>query len=538
MKKTSFFLLACGACAQAAWAAVPQIQRAGEVTFVIGDVRITDGPDAGGALRRGSAVLPGQQIETSDNGQLHIRFVDGAAVAVRPMTRLRIEDYSYSPQDPSQNRIRFFLDQGALRSITGKAGEAARDRFRINTPVAAIGIRGTDFNVQTTQALTRASLFEGAIVVAPLSDQCSAAALGPCLGTSARELGEQQRDLYAIQTSALETVAQFVPKRLDLSRHPEVAAPPQHAQGATASANANANASGRTPQQPLSAPLRPESMPVKLAQATPEPTPIASGQTSDSLAEARAAEVAGLPLFAAANPPPPVEPPPPAPEPPPPPPPAPEPPPPPAPEPPPPPAPAPEPPPPPPAPEPPPPPPPPKAIDLRPEPNPQIWWGRWAAYADPADPSTRYENQSGQGRESAGGNTVFGLLRATSSRPQLPIGGGVATFALSGYEAYTVSTNAAGTVSMAPALITQASLTMDFNTQRFATQLGVLTGGVTPLSLGAVGRIEADGRFYSDGGQSMTLSGALANRGQQAGYAFERRLDINTLLSGATAWTR
>ena len=35
-----------------------------------------------------------------------------------------------------------------MRSITGQWGEAARDRFRLNTPIAAIGVRGTDFIVE------------------------------------------------------------------------------------------------------------------------------------------------------------------------------------------------------------------------------------------------------------------------------------------------------------------------------------------------------------------------------------------------------
>src|SRR5215217_7430217 len=111
MKTACLPLLAALSWALPAHAALPD--RAGEVTFMIGEARITNGPDAGSVLKRGSPVLAGQQIETSDNGHLHIRFIDGAAVAVRPMTRLRIDDYSYTPNDPSQNRIRFFLQEGA-----------------------------------------------------------------------------------------------------------------------------------------------------------------------------------------------------------------------------------------------------------------------------------------------------------------------------------------------------------------------------------------------------------------------------------------
>jgi len=156
----------------------------GRVLFAIGDAKLANG----GALKKDDTLQVGQTIITGANGHVHIRFVDDAFVSVRPNSSLSIEQYVYDPKESSNNRVRFNLTQGVARLITGKAGQAAKDNFRLNTPVAAIGIRGTDFLVQAKEALTRVAVQQGAIVVSPFSDSCARGALAPCGGANAREL--------------------------------------------------------------------------------------------------------------------------------------------------------------------------------------------------------------------------------------------------------------------------------------------------------------------------------------------------------------
>ena len=48
-----------------------------------------------------------------------------------------------------------------MRSVTGQWGEASRDRFRLNTPIAAIGVKGTDFVVKVENGKTFASVLSG-----------------------------------------------------------------------------------------------------------------------------------------------------------------------------------------------------------------------------------------------------------------------------------------------------------------------------------------------------------------------------------------
>jgi hypothetical protein len=168
----------------AALAATP----VGEVSLVIGAARVVGETGNSAAVQRGLPVFPGDRIETEEGGHVHLRFVDGAFVSVRPGSRLRIETYRYDVANPQDSAIRFQLEQGVARSITGKGGEAARERFRLNTPIAAIGVKGTDFVVQASGDNVRVAVHSGAIVMAPIGEGCASDAFGPCQTDAARTL--------------------------------------------------------------------------------------------------------------------------------------------------------------------------------------------------------------------------------------------------------------------------------------------------------------------------------------------------------------
>jgi hypothetical protein len=119
---------------------------------------------------------------------VHIRFIDGALVSVRPGSRLWVQDYRYDPSQVAKSLVRFRLDHGVARAISGAAAHGAKDRFRLNTPLVAIGVRGTDFVVRTNDQATTAAVNQGAIVMAPFDAGCLAQALGPCTSPGAKLL--------------------------------------------------------------------------------------------------------------------------------------------------------------------------------------------------------------------------------------------------------------------------------------------------------------------------------------------------------------
>ena len=183
-------LLACAAAAA-------QPQAVGHVSLVIGVAQVVRADGVRELLRRGSSIMVGDRLETTANGHVHIHFVDNGAVSVRPESVLEVQSYKFDAQNPAVNEVRLRLDQGTSRSISGAATEADKNRFRLNTPIAAIGVRGTDFIVQSDPSGVRATVADGAIVMGPLSATCSAGALGPCSGDTARVLSAGMGELMA-----------------------------------------------------------------------------------------------------------------------------------------------------------------------------------------------------------------------------------------------------------------------------------------------------------------------------------------------------
>ena len=175
-----------------AMAANPPSAAVGKATMVIGQAYLVSDEGEVSAMDRGSVVRVGDRIETGANGHVHLRFTDGGLVSVRPDSRLQIQKYSYTEGQPEAGGIKFKLEQGVVRSITGAWGEAARERFRLNTPLAAIGVKGTDFVVSANANTTLASVYAGAIVIAPLLGDCQAT-LGPCVTGAERLLTQDMK---------------------------------------------------------------------------------------------------------------------------------------------------------------------------------------------------------------------------------------------------------------------------------------------------------------------------------------------------------
>ena len=181
-----------------AFAATNQLNApVGKVTLVLSQATLVSSNGVTSALQKGSSVKPGDRIETAGGGHVHIRFVDDALVSVRPSSRLIIEEYEYNPTKVLDSQVRFKLETGVARAISGAAAESAKERFRLNTPLVAIGVRGTDFVVNSQLDQTTAHVNQGAIVMAPLGAGCQASALGPCNTSAATLVSAQMGNVLA-----------------------------------------------------------------------------------------------------------------------------------------------------------------------------------------------------------------------------------------------------------------------------------------------------------------------------------------------------
>jgi hypothetical protein len=174
----------------------------GTVSLILGKALVESVQQITEKLAVGSQIKVGDKITTQANTTVHLRFVDGANVAVRSGSELEILNYQYDKARPEASKVKFNLVRGETRAISGDAAKSARDQFRLNTPIAAIGVRGTDFVVSATDSSTRALVNEGIIVMAPLSSTCSSDSFGPCIANAVELSGADMQVAELDQNSA------------------------------------------------------------------------------------------------------------------------------------------------------------------------------------------------------------------------------------------------------------------------------------------------------------------------------------------------
>lgn len=147
MNTENFFTLNRHAMiALAVTAAFPatSIAAAGRVEFAIGGATAISADGAARQLAKGADINSGDTIKTTD-GRVQVRFTDGGYMSFQPNTEFKIENYNYDGKQDGSEKGFFRLVEGGLRAITGIVGRNNRPAYRVATPVATIGIRGSEY---------------------------------------------------------------------------------------------------------------------------------------------------------------------------------------------------------------------------------------------------------------------------------------------------------------------------------------------------------------------------------------------------------
>ena len=184
----SRYLLATAVIAVACLGQSASAADAGRIIFAAGKASVGEQP----ALE-GGTVQEGQLLATGSDGYIYIKTADNGLFILRPGSQARIATYRIDKANPANTQVKFELLHGVARSKSGEAVKQARQNFRFNTPVAAIGVRGTDFTVFTDEQTSRVAVLTGAVVVSGFADACSRDGIGPCQGAASRELSAAQR---------------------------------------------------------------------------------------------------------------------------------------------------------------------------------------------------------------------------------------------------------------------------------------------------------------------------------------------------------
>ncbi len=129
--------------ASSAWA------KGGYIYEYAGDVKVVV---AGGAPRQASdslALDDNTTVTTGNASRAVLKFEDGQVVVLKPNTTFLIKKYNFDFVREEKSTISFSLLKGGLRAITGMIGSHNKQAFKLSTPTATCGIRGTDFMLQT-----------------------------------------------------------------------------------------------------------------------------------------------------------------------------------------------------------------------------------------------------------------------------------------------------------------------------------------------------------------------------------------------------
>jgi len=147
-------------------AVAPDNAAAGTATLVTGHVSAATPAGEIRDLTKGSPVYEGEVVITAGSSFVNIEFSDGGRVLLRPESRFQIERYQYAgtaptpaagqPQAAQAQPVRqesafFRLLKGGFRAVSGLIGHTRREDYAVQTPVATIGIRGTDYEVRLCQ---------------------------------------------------------------------------------------------------------------------------------------------------------------------------------------------------------------------------------------------------------------------------------------------------------------------------------------------------------------------------------------------------
>ncbi|WP_031484787.1 FecR domain-containing protein [Maridesulfovibrio frigidus] len=94
-------------------------------------------------LEPGSPIFQGEHLVTGPEGNIEVRFIDDTLLSQGGNSRITLDDYVYDTTDTSASELLLDITEGTFRVVTGKIAEQNPERFKVGSPLATIGIRGT-----------------------------------------------------------------------------------------------------------------------------------------------------------------------------------------------------------------------------------------------------------------------------------------------------------------------------------------------------------------------------------------------------------
>lgn len=120
---------------------------AGEIIIASGEVIAIQSDSTTRPLQRKSEFYAGETIQTGVDAYTHLKFSDGALLALRADSQFRVDEHHFDADSAANSSTILSLLKGGLRIITGLVAKQNPGKYKVNTPAGTIGVRGTDFEL-------------------------------------------------------------------------------------------------------------------------------------------------------------------------------------------------------------------------------------------------------------------------------------------------------------------------------------------------------------------------------------------------------
>jgi len=124
-------------------------KKVGVVVDMSGSVVAVDKNKVSRKLSKGYPVYLGDKVVTGETGYIRLQMIDKAMLDLHCFSIMVIEEYALNT---SNRRSILNLLQGSLKKVTGEIGKMAEDVYELKTPVANVGVRGTEYALRVFQA--------------------------------------------------------------------------------------------------------------------------------------------------------------------------------------------------------------------------------------------------------------------------------------------------------------------------------------------------------------------------------------------------
>lgn len=131
--------------------------EAGRVLSAEGETVLMRAGAFSSPVPRGATVRSGDVLRTAQQARVRLKMLDEGLVALEPHSEFRVAEYRF---DARSQRSFFDLVRGTVRVVSGAIGKRDAADFRLSTPTATIGIRGTEFIAHESDC-TRAACAAG-----------------------------------------------------------------------------------------------------------------------------------------------------------------------------------------------------------------------------------------------------------------------------------------------------------------------------------------------------------------------------------------